>query len=1172
MKTKANILAALFLFFSIPGILAQNQKSYNQNSARSNHGYSLSPGLDFSLSPIYSTSTNKNNDSLLFRGSGGGLKIEGNYFFGKVGIGFTSGFVSIGVDNSSVNKFLQYSPVPPDQLSITKSNQQNMFLLLGPTVRVGDMVQLDLHAKGGLFINNAGFINIQQKGAVRPAYRNESTSKSFYPGFQTGLNLQYKTRSDIWSFGMGLDYLSTKTEVNNYDARRAAVEGLKLSKTISDVVAGITIHYAIQSPRDHASGMATGRLLPTVNKKEITSTTERLLPTVNKKEINSNTERLLPTVNKKEITTSTERLLPTVNKREIAIDEPGVQKTISPSCGPVTIKTTDPDGSTEEKIFSCPDDAAAYERQTPKRDFGDRMSSGQPKIIDNKKSMDGSGIISGRVTWSSSSSASGIVTNNMMDRKFNTLSNASSAKGITTEIHAREASSGMATGKVFQPMFTDEQNVVCNPCMLEVKSNPLYSQNTMSGSNPFYENKDKRTGNVDEDCDGVNGLDVFLLDVNSRQPVAKTTTSGCGKFWFANVPYGDYVVKISGTIASKKGYDMYIKNKTDVAGKIAAAEDNWKIWINTENNNDNAKTAINNSHSNIKNLVLIEADVDGDGEFESSRVKGTFEDGTSKDIVTSAKTSGGTKSFVLEGEALMMRKRPEVLKSNRQSNKHLTSISITTDDAGQNASAINNSHSNIKNLKAIATFSDGTTEDVTEFCAINTSHSNIKQYNLSVADLDDDGFADAIIKTKTKSNQSNDRMINPDVTDDAEGVIKTKTKSNQSNDRFLNSDGSQSAINTSHSNIKNLRVATGDVNGDGLAETVVGGFVPGGSVVSAALRPGDPIPDIDVTIKTASGGNEKKMHTNNYGEFEFTNLAPGNYSLLINQEYYISDETLVSIGESSSDEMIVRGWDPVKKEKIVGGNDNNDEKKLQNNNTVRSNRTEFAMTIIDADLDGDGEMESSYLSVIGVIGEVVMGKPGMAKLVESSTKGVKQTMQQQVRTIGSNEPNADPVKWIAPVATGKRVWGDPHVDEKDGSLKLGSGNFGTVYKGQWRSSDVAIKTVRCDDGTCRIITAKSNDYPDAVAVSLNGLPPGEPIGGAEIWLQDSKGKIYKRSTDANGRLSLNGLPPGEPYKIIVNIGTDGSDDVIIKFPIKNGIQLSKARHDIAMNAIRNMKG
>src|SRR4030095_16670694 len=118
-------------------------------------------------------------------------------------------------------------------------------------------------------------------------------------------------------------------------------------------------------------------------------------------------------------------------------------------------------------------------------------------------------------------------------------------------------------------------------------------------------------------------------------------------------------------------------------------------------------------------------------------------------------------------------------------------------------------------LKATAIFSDGSSFDVTNAVGVKGWDYKVKQYNITVADLDGDGFGDAVakitksrsniqnnriissgqdneeplgvVKTKTKSNQSNDRIINN--SDDGEeplGVIKTKTKSNQSNDRMIN--------------------------------------------------------------------------------------------------------------------------------------------------------------------------------------------------------------------------------------------------------------------------------------------------------------------------------------------------------------------------------------------------
>ena len=187
---------------------------------------------------------------MLFRGTGSGLRVGGDYFFGNAGIGFSTGFSSSSASDAAINNFLKNASVPPDQLQITKAKQQNMYLLLGPSLHFGNKVELYAHAKGGVFINNSGLINIQQRGAVRAAYRNESTDKNLYPGFLTGLSVQYKTKSDIWSFGIGADYMHTRSEVNNYDARRGnGVEGMKLSGTIQDIVAGISVRYNIFSPK-----------------------------------------------------------------------------------------------------------------------------------------------------------------------------------------------------------------------------------------------------------------------------------------------------------------------------------------------------------------------------------------------------------------------------------------------------------------------------------------------------------------------------------------------------------------------------------------------------------------------------------------------------------------------------------------------------------------------------------------------------------------------------------------------------------------------------------------------------------------------------------------------------------------------------------------------------------
>jgi hypothetical protein len=1004
--------------------------------------------LSFSVSPVYSSSTS-NKDSLLFRGNGSGLRVGGDYFFGKAGIGFSTGFSSSSADDAAINNFLKNSALPPDQLLITKAKQQNMYLLLGPSVRFGNKVELYAHAKGGLFINNSGLISIQQRGALRAAYRNESTDKNIYPGFLTGLSVQYKTKSDLWSFGIGADYMSTRSEVNNYDARRGnGVEGLKLSGNIRDVVAGVSIRYNIFSPRDHASGQSTGRLLPTVNKREIASPRDAASGMASGK-----------------------RVLPTVNKREIAIDEPGMAS--QQNCGPVTRKITNGDGSTDEMTFSCPADALAYEmqtsRQTQKRDFGERLHAADPQPESRKPFvvphiLEKTGIISGTLTWASSNNGS-IVSNAIIGqspRSGSTTLNSQSSSTRTTNqssfgtlvrLSARESGSGQASGKQsrevgsslatgrrqYQPVFMEGQGDVCNPCLVTAKmsalnNNPLYKENGMSGTNPLYDNNNRTVGDVD--CDGVADADVYLINGNN-EVVAKTKTERCGDFFFANVPEGNHVVRVSGVYRSKKEYDVSAGSQADLTGTISQADEWMQLSISsgTDNNGMSQKAGISTSRSNLrtKSISIIEADLDGDGEFESVKVTGTFSDGNSRDLTSLAKTGAANgQELVLDKTALNTWRG--MVKSNKQSDpgsKTITGIKI-----------LNTASS----ARAIAVFSDGTNRDVTDMVAASLS-GNVRQYNIIVADTDGDGEPESVIKTKTKSNQSNDRVAAGDT--DGDGIWSPR------------------------SNVKMIRVETGDVNGDGTADIAagnalvrspiknhfetgdipteqqrtasVGGLMPGGAVISAAMSSGDPIHGVDVKLGMKSKGTVVQTTTNKNGEFEWTNLAAGDYSISFDMNYFLDDETFVTVGgeaenttagESTSTDMTERKGDV----KVTAGQ-NAQSLKIQNNNTVRSNRSELKSILIEADLDGDGDYESDITSRIS--DEITMDNDGNVESQPQQKAGVS-TSRSNIR---SRSGLADKGEGLY-VGYGKTV-----LNNKDVAVKI-------IYKARHEMQMSAIRNLK----------------------------------------------------------------------------------------------------------------
>lgn len=975
MKTITSIMALVAGSFLLPAsIQAQDTKAFNQNSSRSNH----TRGLSIYFSPVYTSPLGKTEDSLLFRGNGAGVKFGGDYFFNTIGLGVVSGFSSSMADDALINDFLKRSGFPPDQLIITKSAQQNMYLLFGPSVRWGKMVQLYAHAKGGLFVNNGGLVNIQQKGAVRPLYRNEASSKSIYPGFQTGIGIQYSDRSNTWSFGFGADYMNTKTQMQNYDIRRGgAAEGLKLSGTVSDLLAGISIRYTIKSPRDAASGQASGRR-GIVSPRDVASGQATGKRTVAPRDIATGQA----TGKRREVI-----------REEIAIDESGVHRMAGTNCGPVTQRVTHPDGTTEEMTFACPDDAAAYRavldgtipnristnltlpKQTQGATFGEKVNAGlqaaggalaqganREGIV--HRDLAARNILSGRVSWVTESST-GIITNKTLGgggaaaASYAATGMVVNNPGGTQAIFSirepgsgqasgkREKGSGMATGRrQYEPVFMGGTGTGCDGCaasarLSSVKNNPLYSDQGREGQNPLY--KGRMTAGPDDDCDGVAGINVMLIDPQSGAVLAKTSTEVCGNFFFANVPDGAYLVKISGEYLNRRDYELNLGSASDLLGALKTGPSSLQILINTENNDEPApvqKAGISTSRSNIRcrNITVIEADTDGDGEYESLRAIATYSDGTSRDIGSSAKrtgvsNAGGSAGLTID-ERGTERHRVEVLKSNKQGDPNANRL-VTVSVSGTGGK-----------FRATGTFSDGSTRDITESVEVNEAHAGLRQYMFTIDDTDADGFGDAIIKTKTKSNQSNDRVAAAE----EEGIWSPR------------------------SNIKAIPVGVGDLDGDGSPDLVggnlalaaaareklkqrfengdipageqrlLGGALPGGAVVSAMMRPGNPIGGISVKGGKNPGGQTMTRQTNEDGEFEFTNLEAGQYQFTVEQRFYIEDETLVGVGAGSR----VQDHNSSRSNKSASGlapdpGSEGGGSKVQDHNSSRSNKSSSAM-------------------------------------------------------------------------------------------------------------------------------------------------------------------------------------------------------------------------------------
>lgn len=851
----------------------------------------------------------RNTESSLFRGNSIATKLFGRYHFGNMGLGFSSGIVPGTINNNSLNRFIIERKF--QQAQTTKSNPFNSYLLFGPSFRFGNRVVVNADIQGGMFINNPGAVSIGQTGAVRPLYRFEGAGKNLFPGFSGNISLAYPINNST-RFFITTDYLQSKSSIRLYDPQQGIDIATEQDRHLKLFTVGIGITKSFGSKREAGSGMATGKRNIGNAKYENLSVEEGAVAD----------ERIITTqrhaINTKGTGATNGRMMNNEN------------------CGPVTQTITNPDGTTEELTFACPDDAAMYNerismnvtvpKQTQGATFGEKVNQGLHAAGSALSQGASRGVVSGNVSWSSNNS-SGIITNQDAVSSVGALAGggggaaaasyaatgrmipSTTGQGITTTIYTREAGSGMATGKrsardhnsgmatgkrQYQPVFNEGETNECAGCAVSVKlighelthvvqqghgqkqNNPLYNDKGNSGTNPLYEAKSNLRTDGKNDCNGVEGLTVFLIDINSGAIAATTKTTTCGDFFFANVPDASYLVKVTGGFSQTKNYDVTVNSegKVDMAGEVTAADDHWTIQLNTGNNNAQ-KAGISTSRSNIRcrSITIVETDMDGNGEFELTKCIMEFSDGSTRDVTESSRvnSSNSIKKVTVRGWD------PEKKQERAAASNSVKEYTLNIDEDN--------------NGVALTSLYENGTKNETRVISKVSQHLNVVQWIIPLDDIDASVATAAVIKTKTKSNQSNDRMANG----------------------YDNNSGS-------HSHTKDLPVLIGDIDNDGITEilsgnsfdetnnsaknkgaSLLGGALPGGAVISAFAMPGTPIGGIIVKGGKNPGGNFRTIQTNESGEFEFTDLEKGSYIISATINYYISDETMVTVRSEEDD-------------------------------------------------------------------------------------------------------------------------------------------------------------------------------------------------------------------------------------------------------------------------------
>ncbi|MFT3822898.1 MAG: carboxypeptidase-like regulatory domain-containing protein [Chitinophagaceae bacterium] len=258
--------------------------------------------------------------------------------------------------------------------------------------------------------------------------------------------------------------------------------------------------------------------------------------------------------------------------------------------------------------------ATRQQRQTQGSTFGEKVSAGlQHNPVHRDQGM--RHIIAGRLAIQFANANLGIITNeSSTDVEFGRKDAIEVLTFSASEMVAREAGSGMSTGRrddnttnardinagnMYRPVYDDGRKdppLRDTPHIVAIHVNPLYTGSNNSGSNPLHTNNSRVTGNPlysgsgstgqNPLAQGIAGVDIQLVNEATGEVLATTRTEEGGDFFFANVPDGQYKIKILGSTTFQKGYDVQASKEADLAGVIRQGTSQVVLSLATEITND----------------------------------------------------------------------------------------------------------------------------------------------------------------------------------------------------------------------------------------------------------------------------------------------------------------------------------------------------------------------------------------------------------------------------------------------------------------------------------------------------------------------------------------------------------------------------------------------------------
>ncbi|HYF32452.1 MAG TPA: VCBS repeat-containing protein [Chitinophagaceae bacterium] len=206
--------------------------------------------------------TNASIDSVYFLKAGYHAGVQGNYYWNSFGVAARFGYFSNGADQQSLEDFARKRRAPRDRMQLISDAYRGMYVFTGPAFQsTFNKWRIQSSLEGGLISKPSSQVMIGDNLSPDIVYYRNVFDKSNAFAWSAGLSVSYAV-SRQFLLGVNADYLNTKNEVVNYDIQRGnGREGKNITSQAGFLNTGLRLSYLINNRkgREAGSGMASGK-------------------------------------------------------------------------------------------------------------------------------------------------------------------------------------------------------------------------------------------------------------------------------------------------------------------------------------------------------------------------------------------------------------------------------------------------------------------------------------------------------------------------------------------------------------------------------------------------------------------------------------------------------------------------------------------------------------------------------------------------------------------------------------------------------------------------------------------------------------------------------------------------------------------------------------------------